>query len=727
MREPWAWLGWCVVAGVWSWPLWEPTPGPLLLGTVCLSVLAWVGQRARTAWAALAVSAVLLGAAAPGLLPDAASDTHLRGEIVSASSRRAVLQTNRGRQAELWFSDTAPRPGTRLAAWTEPSSAWVRLPGALDSGPALHRGHRARRRVRAWVPITEPAPSSTWDRWLSWLPQGASRDAAWFEQAETGALLWALVSGERDAVPEQTVALLRRTGTAHLLAISGMHIGLVSGAAWALVWWLSRPLALLPWPWPARAAPALAAVWAAWGYAALVGWPVSARRAAFMVIAVASGRVLGRHPRLWTMLGLAAAVVVLSDPAQVGEVGFWMSFGAVAGILWWAPAVTRWLPPDHPRWLGWLVGSLGASLGATLGTLPATAWLFQQLSPLTLLTNLVAGPLMAGVAVPAALIAARLPGTGGLLALSAADAAASTTLGMLQALDVSPWTPAVGPVGVVLLALVLPLRRHPLAAAGLVALALWLRPVPATFQVTFLAVGQGDAALVEWPDGERWLIDGGPPSERLLHHLRRRGIRRLDHVILSHPHPDHMGGLLPVVEHLQVGSLWVSRPPEHDEASFRDLWTAAFARGVTIRMPRDAAKLERGTMLHPLGGWTAQKKRRRVNEESIVVRIDYGEHSFLFTGDIEAEGEAAMAHRLDPVDVVKVAHHGSTTSSGEDFVAATQARWAVISCGIDNSFRHPRPLTLHRWRDATVLRTDLDGTIRFRSDGRSLAVEEGIW
>ena len=721
MREPWAWLGWLVVAGAWSWPWWTPAAAPLLAGTAHLCLLAWLGREARAAWAALAVAAFLLGAAAPAGLPPHADGSHLRGVITASSTRRAVLSTGSG-QAELWFPDVAPRPGTRVAAWTAPASAWVHLPGALDGTAGLARAHRTRRRVREWVTLREPARQPTLDRWLApWISRQEPRDAGWYGQAVHGGLLWALVSGERQAVPEDTAALLRRTGTAHLLAISGMHIGLVASAAWGMTRWLSRPLAALAWPWPGRALPALAACAAAFGYASAVGWPVSARRAATMVVAVAAARLLGRQAKLWTLLGLSAAGITLSDPAQVGELGFWMSFGAVAGILSWSHAATRWLPPDRPRWLGWLGGALGATLGATLGTLPVTAWVFQQLSPLTLLTNLVAGPLMAGVAVPAALAAGQLPGALGPLALAVADGATRLTLQVLGALDVPPWTPAVGPVGAVLLALVLPLRRWPGAAAGLVVVALGLRPVPTTLQVTFLAVGQGDAALVEWPDGTRWLIDGGPPSTRLLHYLRRRGIRRLDAIVLSHPHPDHMGGLLPVVESLEVGALWVSRPPEHDERAYRDLWTEAFAQHVPIRTPEDT--MTRATLLHPLGGWTAEKKRRRVNEESIVLRIDHGASSFLFTGDIEVEAEAHLADSLQPVTVVKVPHHGSTSSSSPALVSALRAEYAVIPCGVDNRFRHPRPLTLHRWRGATVLRTDLEGSIRFTSDGEHLTVE----
>jgi competence protein ComEC len=699
MRQPLAW------GGLWMWLgvlLGARLPVPaeaLLAGVWFMGALALAGRRWRAAALAWPVGALLAGAGALAIqpptptLPDSAV---VQGVVRSASGLTAQASTDAG-PLRLQFPDAAPPVGTAFAAWTGPGRPSPRLPGEPSQPPAD-------RAVRRWVTLNAAPPDPRLDR---------------FALVETGGLLAALATGRREGVDDDTAELLRRTGTAHLLAISGLHIGLIAGLGWGLGWLVSRPLAFLKTPWPARTAPAILALAAACAYGGLVGWPVSARRAAVMVGLACAGRLLARRVRPWSILGGAAMVVLLLDPTQAEQPGALMSFGAVAGILWWSPAITRLVPPDTPRWLSRLAASLGASLGATLGTLPVTACLFQQLSPLTLLTNLLAGPLLAGVAVPAALLAARLPEPPALLALAFADAAAQVGLRLLTLLDVEPLTPAVGLPGALALAALLPLRRHPAAAALLATLALCLRPVPAgVLVVTFLAVGQGDAALVEHPDGRRWLIDGGPPSTRTLRYLRRRGIRSLDAVFLSHPHPDHSGGLHAVLEGIQVGALWTPRPPERDEADYRKLWGAAFAAGVPIRLPGDPG----ADILHPLDGWTPRRRGSRVNEQSLVLRITHGDHRFLLTGDIEAEAEAELVGRVGRADVVKVAHHGSASSSSADLIAALDADWAVISCGLDNRFRHPRAEVLGRWHDAAIVRTDLDGTVAFTTDGQTMTV-----
>jgi competence protein ComEC len=510
---------------------------------------------------------------------------------------------------------------------------------------------------------------------------------------------------------------MRQTGTIHLMAISGLHVGLVSLGVAGLAGLIARPLVLLDWVWAPRWLAMIAASGTAWAYGTSVGWPASAQRAGWVVAAALLARAIGRRGDAWNALGLAAAVVVLSDPGQVGQIGFQLSFGAVAGILLWSPKISALASDRLGRVWRWAWTGMGVTVGAVIGTLPVLAWDFQQLAPVGVVANLVATPLIGTIGVPAALIAAHGPDWLAQPALQIGNAACELAIWMLEHLAMPLQTPAVGPIaGLGLLAAML-MPRRPIWAAGLAIACLAPAAPPQDLVVSFPAVGQGTAALVQWPDGRTWLIDGGPPSDRLLRWLRRQGIRHIDTVVLSHAHPDHMGGLIPVLEQLSVETLWAPERPQQDGGSFFQMWRDASQRGVLLKVAGDPGL----ALLHPPPDWEP-KPRRRVNERSIVLRISHGQHSFLFTGDIQAEAEARLVSMLPQTTVVQVPHHGSRSSSGQALVDATDPLWAVFTLGQDNRFGHPAPEVLARWRPARSLRTDVDGTIRFESDGHKLTL-----
>lgn len=672
------------------------------------ALLGWalLGRAARTAWVgagALVLAAMALGALAVVLQPavpeEAGAWTTVRGEVVSRGGRHADLHGVDGAFC-LRFPESAPPHGASVAAWIRDQKAESALPGAPPRALEAVLAHRRPARVRHAVVLgpSSEAPGPPW------------------ELAEHGGLLRALATGQRADLDPETEALLRRTGTRHLLAISGLHLGLLAGA----VGWCARRVGrvllslhapgVVPW---AAGAAAVAVVFA---YAQHVGWPVSARRAASMVSVTAVLLAAGRRPAPWNVWALTAAGLCLVDPGQLATPGFQLSFGAVAGILAVVPRLMRWLPPDF-HWLPRaLLASMSVSVGASLGTLPAAAWWFQELAPVGPLANLWAIPLVGGVGVPAVLLAQVLPEAPGIFCMALADGVVDLCVDGMGLLDTPLWHPAVGPLGAVTLAVAVTLVRWPGVSVGLALLALGLRPMPTALQVDFLDVGQGDAALVRGPAGGAWLVDGGPQRESVLAYLRREGVRSLDAVALSHPHADHMAGLTAVVSELEVGALWLPRLPAADELAFYELIDVARDRGTRVLLPDEVAGMAphgavRWRAVHPLGGWRAQGERA-VNDESLVLEVSYEGRRVLFAGDVEGDGERAALGSVRPVDVVKVAHHGSRTSSTPAFVAAAQPTIALVSAGRDNRFRHPSDQTLGRWWNAALLRTDRLGTVR---------------
>ena len=657
---------------------------------------------------------------------DGSPSGHEADAIVSAVAEPGGPWTPAEGRLRVRFPDAAPPSGTAFVAGGA-SHHFLRhgLPGAPSEAAGAGRAHVDAVLVARDVVVAGPDPSPS--------------PAAHLVHA---GLVSAMAGRPGSAVPDEEKGLLQRTGTWHLIAVSGVQVGLVGGAAWLVIRALCQPLALV-WArgglkWPA----ALGVIVAVLAFTDAAGAPPSAVRAAIMASAIAVGRAAGASVGAWEGLSLALCGTLCWDPTAVDHLGFQLSFAAIAGVILWSSRITRWLPLDSPRLLRWLATTLGATLGATLGTLPVVAWQFQTLSPLAPITNLLVGPLLGAVATPAAVagfgVAAlhlRGAAAGGELLLTVADTATDLSLRVLGPLDVAPWHPAVGAIGAVLLAVAALFPRRPVVVAAIYLFVLGFRwPAPSEdgrLVVQFLAVGQGDGAVVSFPDGRVWLVDAGPSPDAVLETLRRQGILHLDRVVLSHPHPDHFGGLAAILENLRVDELVVPRAPRlapvrgrtpESERAFADLLTLASRRQVAV----DFAELPApARLLHPWHGWSSPA-RDPVNDESVVFRLDFRARRFLFTGDVEKAGEAELlAHHAADLhaDVLKVPHHGSRTSSSWPFVTAVNPQVAVISCGEDNRFHHPNPQALAHYRGRRVYRTDRDGTVVVSTDGTDLHVD----
>jgi competence protein ComEC len=514
-------------------------------------------------------------------------------------------------------------------------------------------------------------------------------------EADPTGLLRALALGDRSGVSDETRQVLRRTGTSHLLAISGFHVGAAAGMVALGGVWALRSAAIARSRGVSHLPAVLLAVIGAWAYTAVTGWSVPAQRAAALLTAAAVARSVGRNVAPLPVLAVVAVALAILDPGAPATASYQLSFGAVTGLVTLSPRLMSWLPPAAPRLVRSVAGGVAATLAATLGTLPFAAWWFQEVAPLSPLANLGAVPLVGFGVAPMAGLAAVAPQPIAGWAAWAGTGLCRALLWGLSWLAVAPWTPAVGRAGAVGLGAALVLApSRPCWALGLgAAVLLAPRLPPSDVRITFLDVGQGDATLVEWADGRRWLVDGGGRWSGVADWLRRVGVRRLDAVIVTHPDADHAAGLVPVVEGLRVGAIWAVDPPP-------DLVAAAAQRGVPIGRPLGA--------LHP---WPEDPVESD-NDGSIVLRVGPA----ILMGDAERAAEGRVASRVAPAPVLRIGHHGSATSSGDVLLDAVRPALAVVSVG-RNAYGHPAPEVLARLRarGIAVLRTDERGTIEVSS------------
>jgi len=553
----------------------------------------------------------------------------------------------------------------------------------------------------------------------------------------SGALLAGLLMGERSQLPAESDEAFRRAGVYHILAVSGFNVALLAGAVFA-------GLAMCGVP---RRGAAVVAGLALVGFALVVGGQPSVLRATLMGLLLLAALLLDRESQLMNALAAAALALLVWRPGDLWEPGFQLSFAATAGIIY----VTPWLATilAERRWPVWLATAVAVSLGAQAGVTPLMLAHFNQLSLIGVVANLAVVPL-AGVATMLGMLALLfellsstlaailfetlwlvLIALRAMVAIAAAIPGAMVNLPAPSAIAAAAWYAALilAPPAVASARVCLVVGALGVIVAG-TSIWPWLRPTEGMLRVTFVDVGQGDAALVELPDGPRLLVDGGPGGARrfdvgervLVPFLRNRPVWHLDAVALSHWDIDHSGGLAAVLRRFRVGEFWESgRAP----SGAMDTVAALARSGAPRRALAAGQRLWLGramvTVLGPAPGPPAA-----ANDQSLVLRLDWRGGSLLLPGDLGAPGEEALLSRAGPLRalVLKVAHHGSRTSSGPPFLRAAQPLVAVVSVGARNPFRHPSPETLARLEAAgtRVYRTDRDGAVMLETDGHVLRV-----
>ena len=564
----------------------------------------------------------------------------------------------------------------------------------------------------------------------SWRETVRDKFSATLGSAPYAGALSALAIGDQSSIPSAQWQVFTRTGVNHLMSISGLHITMLASFGFALAYWLWRRSARLTLWLPARKAAALVALLVALGYALLSGFAVPAQRTVYMVGAVAAALWLNRNFSLGQILGIALLGVLIPDPWAVMSPGFWLSFGAVALILY---VTAQRIGPSH-----WLSEYATVQWAMTIGLIPMLLALFQQVSLVSPIANAFAIPLVSLIVVPLALLGAVVPLDVPLWLAHIVMDWAMVLLEWLSALPQAVWTQhappawsiAAGMLGV--LWLLLP-RGFPARWLGFILLLpMFLNtpepPAQGTLRLIIFDVGQGLAVAAQTRN-HALLYDTGPDfsgdadsgNRILIPTLRALSISKLDGLMLTHDDTDHTGGAASVMQAMPIGWLSSSLPDGHPL-----LQQATIAQrcmdGQSWKW--DGLDFE---VLHPDAASYADAKIRK-NNRGCALRISAGNQHVLLAADIEKESEQRLikehAGKL-PATLLVVPHHGSKTSSTIEFVATTLPDYAVFTAGYRNHFGHPRAEVVQRYADsgAELLRSDEDGAILVEMSAQGIQVE----
>jgi competence protein ComEC len=648
----------------------------------------------------------------------------------------------------------------------------VELEGALETPPQLdgfnYADYLARQRVASVMQYPRARktgherPNLFW-RAVLHTRRELSRGIEMTLPEPQASLAQGVLLGKRSALPPDVIDDLNITNTSHLVVVSGGNVILVAAFVTLFTSWaLGRRRAMV------------LSVAAILCYATLVGAadpPVM--RATIMGVLMVIAGLFGRHSNGFVAVLVAASLMIAHEPHVVHDVSFQLSFAATTGIIYLGrplracviEVLARALRRDElPRAAAPLFAEpLAITLAAIIATTPLLALNFERFSLVGVPVNLVIVPLF-----PLMLGASALAAAAGMLPEFRLVFAAPAYVLLTLWLDLARWfaslpfaaatlggytTPwAVATYGLMLAAAAAFLRwlRAPseprlaesrplnlarmrgvvliaapaLLLAGSIGAVAWPSGSP-RLEVTVIDVGQGDAILVRGPDGQHLLVDGGPGRAVL------RGLgagmawhdRTIDMIVLTHPDADHLVGLLDVLERYSVRRVLAGEPPDTETLGYR-MWVEAVAdEGVPIESARTGTvyDLGQGATLEVL--WTGVDGGPSRNDESIVLRVEWGDVSFLLTGDIEADAERALVTRGAALEstVLKVPHHGSRTSTTRAFLEAVQPDVAVISAGPENVFGHPAEEVVTRLEDyAIVYLTAEHGSVRLSTDGERL-------
>lgn len=577
----------------------------------------------------------------------------------------------------------------------------------------------------------------------SWWREEAQKQVDKNFDKETAPIAKALLLGNKQDLEGDSKQAFARAGLSHILAVSGLHVGFIVAPFWLLIplFWMKKY---------GKHIGLFILIVVLWFYAGLTGFSASVLRASVMAIFLTWGKLFRKSPDSLNLTAAAAIALLVIRPSQLFEIGFQLSFSAVCIILLILPVIQRTLPYwMRIRWYAKPLMVVIVSIVVQLGLYPLQVFYFGEVSVISPVANALFVPLL-GLIVPFSLIciliSSVITAAGIFLNTPSVFFLKAMTLFVEWSADLGwTWMEMDSP----------PLLLFPLWIGMILFIASWRVPevkwkllnlalvliciiqiqsifeqtIRKDLKVTFFDVGQGDAALIQTPNGKNLLIDTGiwnpgynSGTSVLLPFFEDQGIEKLDAVILSHPHADHIGGIISLIDGIKIDTIYNSGF-EYDSGLYQRYLEKASEKAIPVKELSlgDQISTDPSVLLLVLGP-DGMVHNKDPNQHSVILELVYGETEILFTGDAGEEQERRLTEEYSIMlntDILKVGHHGSRTSSGADFLKLVKPEIAVVSLAEQNRFSHPHTEAIHRimHTNAHVFYTSRDKAIVFKSDG----------
>ena len=602
-------------------------------------------------------------------------------------------------------------------------------------------------------------------------------------------IIEAMTIGNQNAIPVDVRNNFNKTGTSHILSISGLHIGMVAAITFFFMLLILKRSEYLMLRFNIIKSASAAAFLMVLIYALIAGMGVTVVRSALMAIVFLCALFLGRQKDIYNALALTALIILIITPNALFDISFQLSFTAVLAIIYMVPHFSNFSLPlleGLPHWfqktLRHIYLSILVCVAATLGTLPLIVFYFNRVSAITIIANLILVPLLGTIALAfsmAFILCAFFSTTLAGLFIKIASFFVQISVYTIDYLASLSWSsfsftrPNIAEIIIFYLLIFILLRlidlrhvsgaikkdffkRHPMFLKIILITLIIFFLADAAYllnkdkfsgdlRVTAIDVGQGSSILVRFPGGKTMLIDGGGFADSsfdmgklvVAPFLYSERISKIDIVVLSHPHPDHLHGLLYITDNFAVQEVW-STGQRLENENFHQ-WEKIIndnkikVKYLSAQSPATEIKGVQVKILWPLKPLKHDATDGfydMVNDESLVIKIKYGRVSFLMPADISASVEKLLIRSGQNLhsDVLFVPHHGSSRSSSPDFIRKVACRSALISAGANNPFHHPAPSTIKRLSEAKVniLRTDRDGAITMTTDGAKMDIDTYI-